>query len=157
MFLSCSMIMIFPWLLTSWLRLLKYLQAGIALGFLTSSLCLLSLMLNGVSDLLTIESCRYNILVDNKAAFTVDAMVDFKRFVGLTTLECCCYNKLLTAGRSCWTALDRLSCMVIIFSFYKFFRFMDGISANDLFQANAFYKGYNGKHTKGFFTTLICL
>ena len=34
---------------------------------------------------------------------------------------------------------------------------MDGISANDLFQANAFYKGYNGKHTEGFFTTLICL
>ena len=33
---------------------------------------------------------------------------------------------------------------------------MDGISANDLFQANAFYKGYNGKHTEGFFTTLMC-
>ena len=51
MFLSCSMIMIFPWLLKSWSCLLKCLQAGIALGFLTSFLWLLSLMLNGVSDL----------------------------------------------------------------------------------------------------------
>ena len=50
MFLSCSMIMIFPWLLKSWSCLLKCLQAGIALGFLTSFLWLLSLMLNGVSD-----------------------------------------------------------------------------------------------------------
>ena len=33
--------------------LLKCLQAGIALGFLTSFLWLLSLMLNGVSDLAT--------------------------------------------------------------------------------------------------------
>ena len=53
MFLSCSMIMIFPWLLKSWSCLLKCLQAGIALGFLTSFLWLLSLMLNGVSDLPT--------------------------------------------------------------------------------------------------------
>ena len=53
MFLSCSMIMIFPWLLKSWSCLLKSLQAGIALGFLTSFLWLLSLMLNGVSDLPT--------------------------------------------------------------------------------------------------------
>ena len=35
MFLSCSMIMIFPWLLKSWSWLLKCLQAGVVLGFLT--------------------------------------------------------------------------------------------------------------------------
>ena len=35
--------------------------------------------------------------------------------------------------------------MMIIFNFYKFFVVMDGISANDLFQASAFSKGYNGK------------
>ena len=35
--------------------------------------------------------------------------------------------------------------MMIIFSFYKFFVVTDGISANDLFQASAFSKGYNGK------------
>ena len=52
MFLSCSM-MIFSWLLKSWSCLLKCLQAGIALEFLTSFLWLLSLMLNGVSDLPT--------------------------------------------------------------------------------------------------------
>ena len=34
---------------------------------------------------------------------------------------------------------------------------MDDISANDLFQASAFSKGYNGKCAKGFFTTLIYL
>ena len=51
MFLSRSMIMIFTWLLNSWLCLLKCLQPGIALGFLTTSLWLLSLMLNRVSDL----------------------------------------------------------------------------------------------------------
>ena len=28
---------------------------------------------------------------------------------------------------------------------------MDGISVNDLFQASAFSKGYNGKRAKGFF------
>ena len=28
---------------------------------------------------------------------------------------------------------------------------MDGICANDLFQANIFSEGYNGKHTKFFF------
>ena len=33
---------------------------------------------------------------------------------------------------------------------------MDVISTNDLFQASAFSKGYNGKCAKGFFTTLIC-
>ena len=53
MFLSCSMIIIFSWLLKSWSCLLKCLQAGIALEFLTSFLWLLSLMLNGVSDLPT--------------------------------------------------------------------------------------------------------
>ena len=41
--------------------------------------------------------------------------------------------------------------MMIIFSFYKFFVVMDGICANDLFQANIFSEGYNGKHTKNFF------
>ena len=29
---------------------------------------------------------------------------------------------------------------------------MDGISANDLFQASSFSKVYNGKRTKGFLT-----
>ena len=53
MFLSCSMIIIFPWLLKSWWCLLECLQAGIALGFSTSFLWLLSLMLKGVSDLST--------------------------------------------------------------------------------------------------------
>ena len=47
--------------------------------------------------------------------------------------------------------------MMIIFSFYKFLIVMDGISANDLFQASAFSKSYNRKRAKGFFTTLICL
>ena len=46
---------------------------------------------------------------------------------------------------------------MINFSFYKFLVVMDGISANDLFQASAFSKGYNGKRAKGFFTTFICL
>ena len=46
---------------------------------------------------------------------------------------------------------------MINFSFYKFLVVMDDIIANDLFQASAFSKGYNGKHAKGFFTTLICL
>ena len=53
MFFSCSMIVIFSWLLKSWSCLLKCLQAGIALEFLTSFLWLLSLMLNGVSDIPT--------------------------------------------------------------------------------------------------------
>ena len=53
MFLICSMIISFPWLLSLWSFLLKYFQAGAALGFLTSSLWLLSLMLNGVCHLPT--------------------------------------------------------------------------------------------------------
>ena len=44
--------------------------------------------------------------------------------------------------------------MMIIFSFYKFSVLIDGISANDLFQASSFSKGYNGKF---FFITLISL
>ena len=52
-FLSCSMIMILPWLLKSWSCLLKCLEAGIASGVLTSFLLLLSLVLSGVSDLPT--------------------------------------------------------------------------------------------------------
>ena len=32
---------------------------------------------------------------------------------------------------------------------------MDGVSANDLFQASAFSKGYNGKRVKVFLKTLI--
>ena len=51
MFLGCSMTMIFPWLLKSWSCLLKCLEAGIALEFLTYFLWLLSLILNGVPDL----------------------------------------------------------------------------------------------------------
>ena len=47
--------------------------------------------------------------------------------------------------------------MMINFSFYTFLVVMDGIGANDLFQASAFSIGYNGKRAKGFFTTLICL
>ena len=46
---------------------------------------------------------------------------------------------------------------MIIFSFYKFLVVMDGISANDLFQASAFSKGYNENGAKGFLTTLIYL
>ena len=34
---------------------------------------------------------------------------------------------------------------------------MDGICANDLFQASVFSKGYNGKGATVFFTTLIYL
>ena len=34
---------------------------------------------------------------------------------------------------------------------------MNGISANDLLKASAFFKGDNGKRAKGFFITLICL
>ena len=40
--------------------------------------------------------------------------------------------------------------MIIILRFYKFFLGMDGISANDLFQASVFSKGYNGKRAKVF-------
>ena len=71
-------------------------------------------------------------------------MVDFKPFVGVITLECCCWNKLLTAKATCWIAWDTLSCMMIIFSFYKFFVAMDGISANGFFQASAFFKAIMG-------------
>ena len=38
------------------------------------------------------------------ATFTVDFMVDFKRFVGLSTFECCCRKKLLAAKRTYWFA-----------------------------------------------------
>ena len=78
-------------------------------------------------------------------------MVYFKHFVGVITFECCCWNKLLTTKATCWIAWDTVSSMIINFSFYKFFVVMDGISANDLFQASAFSKGYNGKCAKGFF------
>ena len=88
--------------------------------------------------------------MNNEAAFAVDSMVDFKCFVGLITFECCCWNKLLTTKATCWIAWDTLSCMMINFSFYKFLVVMDGISANDLFQASAFSRGYNGKHAKSF-------
>ena len=84
-------------------------------------------------------------------------MVDFKRFVGLITFECYYWNKLLTAKTTCCIACDTLSCMIIIFSFYKFFVIMDGTSANELFQASAFSKSCNGKRAEDFFTTLICL
>ena len=85
-------------------------------------------------------------------------MVDFKGSVVLIAFECCCWNKLLAAKAKCWISWDTLSCMMIIFSFYKFFVVMDGISANDLFQASAFSKGYNGKCAKGFWFDfdLIC-
>ena len=32
---------------------------------------------------------------------------------------------------------------------------MDGIGANGLLQASAFFKSYNGKRVKGFFTTFF--
>ena len=38
-----------------------------------------------------------------------------------------------------------LSCKMTNFSFYEFLVVTDDISANDLFQASAFSKGYNGK------------
>ena len=47
--------------------------------------------------------------------------------------------------------------MMIFFSFHKFFVNMDGISANELFQASAFSKGYNGKRAKDFFTSFYNL
>ena len=37
---------------------------------------------------------------------------------------------------------------MINFSFYKCLVVMDGISTNDLFQASAFSRGYNGKRAK---------
>ena len=77
-------------------------------------------------------------------------MVDFKRFVVLIAFGCCCWNKLLTAKTTCWIAWDTLSCMMIIFSFYKFFVVMDGISANDSIQASTFSEGYNENPAKGF-------
>ena len=51
----------------------------------------------------------------------------------MITFGCCCWNKLLTKKATCWIAWDTLSCMMINFSFYKFFVVMDFISANDLF------------------------
>ena len=78
----------------------------------------------------------------------------FKHFVGLITFKRCCWNKLLTAKATCW---DTLSCTMIIFSFLKFFVVMDGFSANDLFQASAFIKDYNGKRATGFLQlSLVC-
>ena len=77
-------------------------------------------------------------------------MVDFKRLFWFDYFCCCCWNKLLTAKATCWIAWDTRSCMMIIFSFYKFLVIMDGIRANGLIQASAFSKGYNGKCAKGF-------
>ena len=34
---------------------------------------------------------------------------------------------------------------------------MDGICANNMFQASVFSRDHNGKRAKVFFTTLICL
>ena len=34
---------------------------------------------------------------------------------------------------------------------------MDGIGANGLLQASAFFKSYNGKRVKGFFYNFFCL
>ena len=68
----------------------------------------------------------------------------------MVTFECCCWNKLLTAKSTCWIAWDTLSCMMIIFSFYKIFVVMDGICTNDLFQASAFSKGIMGSVLKVF-------
>ena len=47
-------------------------------------------------------------------------MVEFKRFVGLITFECCCWNTLLTANATCWIAWNTLPCLMFIFSFYRF-------------------------------------
>ena len=63
MFLSCSMIMNFPWLLKPWSCFLKCLQAGIALGFLTPfcgywPYCWILFLIYQ-----HIEYCRYSILV----------------------------------------------------------------------------------------------
>ena len=101
MFLSCSMIMIFPWL-----------------------------------------------QINNKAAFAVDSMVDFKRFAGFITFECCCWNKLLTKKATWWIAWDTLSCMTINFSFNKFLVVMDGISANDVLVLVPFLKAIMGSVLK---------
>ena len=55
-----------------------------------------------------------------------------------------------------WIAWDTLSSLMIVFSFYKFFIFMDGIHANNLFQASAFSKGYHGKCAEGWFAWNMC-
>ena len=70
-------------------------------------------------------------------------------FVGLITFEISFWHRVKFQGT--------LSCMMIFSSFCRFFVVMDGISANDLFQASVFSKGYNRKRGKSFFTTLICL
>ena len=49
-------------------------------------------------------------------------MVDFKRFVGWITFECCCWNKFLTAKETCWIAWDTLSCMMIWFRLVPFLK-----------------------------------
>ena len=91
MFLSCSMIMNFPWLLKSWLCLLKCLQAAIALGFLTFSLWLLSLIVKlcfWFINVLNVASKAFQ-YVNNCTTFMVDFMVDSKHFVALITFEYC--------------------------------------------------------------------
>ena len=73
----------------------------------------------------------------------------FQRFCWFN-FQCFCWNKLLTAKATFWIAWDTFSCLIIIFSFYEFFIVMDGVCANDLFQASVFSKDYNGKSAKGF-------
>ena len=83
-------------------------------------------------------------------------MVEFKRSVGLITLECF-RNKLLTSKTMFWTAWDTLSGMMIISSFYKFLVAVDGICDNNLFQPSVFSETWNEKCAKDFSATLICL
>ena len=128
MFLSYSMIINFSWLLKSWSYLLKCVQASIALEFLISFMCLTVFPIYQ-----HIEFYRYKILINNETAFVVDFMVDFKRFVGLITSECCCWNKLMAAKTTFWIKANTLSWIILVFSFDKFFVVMDGICANNLF------------------------
>ena len=131
MFLSYSMIINFSWLLKSWSCLLKCVLACIALEFLISVMWLLSLTLFPIYQ--HIEFYRYKILINNETAFVADFMVDFKRFVGLITSECCCWNKLMTAKTTFWIKANTLSWIILVFSFDKFFVVMDGIRAKNLF------------------------
>ena len=76
-------------------------------------------------------------------------MIGFKRFVGLISFECYFWNNLLTAKATFWITWDTPSCIMIIFSFDMFLVVMDGIYANDLFQAT-FLKTIMGRVLKDF-------
>ena len=84
------------------------------------------------------------------ASFTVDVMVDFKRFVGLSAFECCCRKKLLTAKRTYWFAWTHFLGWWFFF-FCKIFVVMGGICANDFFRLVLFLKSIMGGVLKAFY------